>query len=88
MAAGAGADGIAGFIREGAIAAVATGVSPGNLSISASRALAQREGAILPLLDDAFSRHYLTRFCHERTVSINTTASGGNADLMSQGESD
>jgi RHH-type proline utilization regulon transcriptional repressor/proline dehydrogenase/delta 1-pyrroline-5-carboxylate dehydrogenase len=79
---------IATLIREGAIAAVATDGNNEDLPIVASRALAQREGAILPLFDDPFSRHYLTRFCHERNVSINTTASGGNADLMSQGESD
>jgi RHH-type proline utilization regulon transcriptional repressor/proline dehydrogenase/delta 1-pyrroline-5-carboxylate dehydrogenase len=27
--------------------------------------------------------HYLLRLCHERTLSINTTASGGNATLLS-----
>ncbi len=26
--------------------------------------------------------HYLYRFCHEKTVTINTTAAGGNATLM------
>ncbi len=26
--------------------------------------------------------HYLTRLCTERTVTINTTAAGGNASLM------
>lgn len=30
--------------------------------------------------------HYLTRLCHERTVTINTAAAGGNATLMSLGE--
>jgi RHH-type proline utilization regulon transcriptional repressor/proline dehydrogenase/delta 1-pyrroline-5-carboxylate dehydrogenase len=31
--------------------------------------------------------HYLHRFAVERTLSINTTAAGGNATLMSLGES-
>lgn len=30
--------------------------------------------------------HYLLRLCTERTVTINTTAAGGNASLMSMGE--
>jgi RHH-type proline utilization regulon transcriptional repressor/proline dehydrogenase/delta 1-pyrroline-5-carboxylate dehydrogenase len=29
--------------------------------------------------------HYLTRFCVERTITINTAAAGGNARLMSVG---
>ncbi len=27
--------------------------------------------------------HYLSRFAHERTLTVNTTATGGNADLLS-----
>lgn len=30
--------------------------------------------------------HYLLRFCDEKTVTINTTAAGGNASLMSLGD--
>ncbi len=30
--------------------------------------------------------HYLLRLCHERTLSINTAAAGGNASLMSMGD--
>ncbi len=30
--------------------------------------------------------HYLLRFVHEQTVTINTTASGGNATLVSLSE--
>ena len=41
--------------------------------------LCQREGAILPLLS-AFDAP--ERFYHERTVTINTTAAGGNASLL------
>jgi len=32
--------------------------------------------------------HYLTRLCLERAISINTTAAGGNATLVSLGESE
>lgn len=32
--------------------------------------------------------HYLLRFCHERTVTVDTTAAGGNASLMSIPEAD
>jgi RHH-type proline utilization regulon transcriptional repressor/proline dehydrogenase/delta 1-pyrroline-5-carboxylate dehydrogenase len=30
--------------------------------------------------------HYLPRFAHEKTISINTTATGGNVQLIAQGE--
>jgi RHH-type transcriptional regulator, proline utilization regulon repressor / proline dehydrogenase / delta 1-pyrroline-5-carboxylate dehydrogenase len=53
-----------------------------------SHALAARAGAILPLIDEEFGPLYAERFVHEKTVSVNTTASGGNAALMSQAESD
>ncbi len=32
--------------------------------------------------------HYLPRLCHEKTVTIDTTASGGNASLMIMAETD
>nr|MBP7909203.1 bifunctional proline dehydrogenase/L-glutamate gamma-semialdehyde dehydrogenase PutA [Pseudomonadales bacterium] len=53
-----------------------------------SHSLAARAGALLPLLDDDFGPLYLERFVQEKTISVNTTASGGNAALMSQAESD
>ena len=53
-----------------------------------SRTLVARAGALLPLIDDDFGPLYLERFVHEKTVSVNTTAAGGNAALMSQAESD
>ena len=28
--------------------------------------------------------HYLLRFCTEQTVTVNTAAAGGNAELLSQ----
>ncbi|MGB5467848.1 MAG: hypothetical protein WBM84_17400 [Sedimenticolaceae bacterium] len=60
------------------------------------RLLAQRDGAIRPLIPFAVRRHeggapgcplagspaYLYRFLLERSVSIDTTASGGNASLF------
>ena len=75
------------LIGGGAIAGVTISAG-GNLAARASRALAQRDGPILPLLDDDFGADYLVRFFHEKTLSVNTTASGGNAALMSQGELD
>ena len=30
--------------------------------------------------------HYLLRFANERTLTVNTTATGGNADLLNLGE--
>ena len=53
-----------------------------------SHSLAARAGALLPLIDDDFGPLYLERFVQEKTISVNTTASGGNAALMSQAESD
>jgi RHH-type proline utilization regulon transcriptional repressor/proline dehydrogenase/delta 1-pyrroline-5-carboxylate dehydrogenase len=53
-----------------------------------SRTLVARAGALLPLIDDDFGPLYLERFVHEKTISVNTAAAGGNAALMSQAESD
>ena len=30
--------------------------------------------------------HYLFRLCNEKTISIDTTAAGGNTSLMSMGD--
>ena len=49
--------------------------------VSGIKSLAQRDGATLPLIDDGFGSGYLARFCHEKTVTINTTAAGGNIAL-------
>ena len=48
------------------------------------RRLAAREGPIVPLLMPEHD-YDLTRLVHERTVSINTAAAGGNASLMTIG---
>ncbi|HEX6143646.1 MAG TPA: bifunctional proline dehydrogenase/L-glutamate gamma-semialdehyde dehydrogenase PutA [Geminicoccaceae bacterium] len=62
------------------------------------RALAARDGAILPLVPFlerapdgagnplAGGPYYLHRFVHERSLSINTAAAGGNASLFAMAE--
>ena len=82
-----GQPGLAALIRDEAIAGVTTWQDQA-LALLASRVLAEREGAILPLIDDVFGPAYLSRFCYEKTISINTTAAGGNAALMAGGEPD
>ena len=59
-----------------------------HLAELVSRTLANRDGPILPLIDDGFGPAYLRRFVHEKVISVNTTASGGNTTLMSQNEPD
>jgi len=48
------------------------------------RRLAQRQGAILPLISaaDAANPTQLYRFAAEQTLTINTAAAGGNAALL------
>jgi RHH-type proline utilization regulon transcriptional repressor/proline dehydrogenase/delta 1-pyrroline-5-carboxylate dehydrogenase len=51
------------------------------------QALAAREGPIVPLLRvDSTHPGDPMRLVRERTVTINTTASGGNASLLSLAE--
>lgn len=45
------------------------------------RALAERDGAILPLIGDTIAP---ALYCAERTVCIDTTAAGGNAALLAE----
>ena len=63
-------------LRDGDIAGIAI---DGQEREAIGAYLCQREGAILPLLS-AFDDP--ERFYHERTVTINTTAAGGNASLL------
>ena len=70
------------------------------LAVAINRTLAEADLAIRPVIvfrenpaDDigagqplAGSPHYLHRFVHERSLSIDTTASGGNASLLSIGD--
>ena len=51
---------------------------------SLRRTLAARDGAIVPMIEDRPDGSYdLTRLVVEKVASINTTAAGGNASLMS-----
>jgi RHH-type proline utilization regulon transcriptional repressor/proline dehydrogenase/delta 1-pyrroline-5-carboxylate dehydrogenase len=49
---------------------------------SIARALANREGPILPLISSVSPQMLLRQTLLEKTVSIDTTAAGGNASLM------
>lgn len=44
--------------------------------------LARRTGAILPVITAEYNDHLIQRLLTEKTVSIDTTASGGNTSLM------
>ncbi|MGE4373931.1 MAG: bifunctional proline dehydrogenase/L-glutamate gamma-semialdehyde dehydrogenase PutA [Xanthobacter sp.] len=48
--------------------------------------LATRRGPITPLISEPFGPHYLTRFMVERTLTIDLTAAGGNASLLTLNE--
>ncbi len=50
------------------------------------RALAERSGTILPLIGERVGSFYLYRFLLEKSISEDTTASGGNASLMTLGD--
>jgi RHH-type proline utilization regulon transcriptional repressor/proline dehydrogenase/delta 1-pyrroline-5-carboxylate dehydrogenase len=50
--------------------------------------LAARQGAILPVISALHYDNLLTRLVTEKTVSIDTTASGGNTSLMTLVEDD
>jgi RHH-type proline utilization regulon transcriptional repressor/proline dehydrogenase/delta 1-pyrroline-5-carboxylate dehydrogenase len=51
------------------------------------RALADSDGPIVPVVvADSEGRYDAARLVHERTLTINTTASGGNASLLSLDE--
>ncbi len=79
--------GLGALLRHGSIDGVACVGDPA-LARLASRALAERPGALLPLIDEEIVPLVLSHFVHEKTVSVNTTASGGNAALLSQHEPD
>jgi RHH-type proline utilization regulon transcriptional repressor/proline dehydrogenase/delta 1-pyrroline-5-carboxylate dehydrogenase len=85
------------LVRTIAHPAIAFAADPPNADIDAllfagppaqadtvRRTLAARDGAILPLIQDRPDGSYdLTRLVVEKVASINTTAAGGNASLMS-----
>lgn len=47
-----------------------------------SEQLAKRSGAILPVIEAEYDDNLISRMLTEKTVSIDTTASGGNTSLM------
>jgi RHH-type proline utilization regulon transcriptional repressor/proline dehydrogenase/delta 1-pyrroline-5-carboxylate dehydrogenase len=50
--------------------------------------LAQRGGAILPVITAEYNDHLIQRLLTEKTVSIDITASGGNTSLMTLVDAD
>ncbi|WJG09036.1 bifunctional proline dehydrogenase/L-glutamate gamma-semialdehyde dehydrogenase PutA [Aliiglaciecola sp. LCG003] len=53
-----------------------------------SQKLAQRDGAILPVITAEYQDNLIQRLLTEKTISVDTTASGGNTKLMTLEESD
>ena len=53
-----------------------------------SEKLAQRSGAILPVITSEYFDNLIQRLLTEKTISIDTTASGGNTSLMTLIEED
>ena len=53
-----------------------------------SEKLAQRFGAILPVISSEYFDNLIQRLITEKTISIDTTASGGNTSLMTMVEED
>jgi len=53
-----------------------------------SEQLAARKGAILPVISSEYYDTLINRLVTEKTVSIDTTASGGNTSLMTLAEED
>ena len=47
-----------------------------------SRILRQRKGALIPLVTGDLSESYVHTMMREKTITINTTAAGGNASLL------
>lgn len=53
-----------------------------------SEKLALRHGAILPVITSEYFDSMIQRLVTEKTISIDTTASGGNTSLMTLVEED
>ena len=89
VAAGVDAEAIAVFAVDQAAAVLAAPALGGVAALAVdtrtvAQALAQREGPILPLLSlaEAIRVDRLWRWCTEQTVTVNTAAAGGNAELL------
>ena len=50
--------------------------------------LAERQGAILPVITAEYNDKLIQRLMTEKTISIDTTASGGNTSLMTMVDED
>ena len=53
-----------------------------------SEKLAERQGAILPVISSKYFDNLMQRLLTEKAISINTTATGGNTSLMTLDEED
>ncbi|MEZ0123562.1 MAG: bifunctional proline dehydrogenase/L-glutamate gamma-semialdehyde dehydrogenase PutA [Candidatus Reddybacter sp.] len=75
------------LLDEPLIAAVC--LAPGSLlREEITQGLAQRLGAICPLISELNPRVLITALSYEKTISVNTAAVGGNAGLLSLDELD
>ncbi|MBX2831621.1 MAG: bifunctional proline dehydrogenase/L-glutamate gamma-semialdehyde dehydrogenase PutA [Rhodospirillales bacterium] len=82
-----------GAMYDGDIAGVSC-IAPLDRVTAFKQLLAKRDGAILSLISDSGAEDdgalpdeaFLHRFATEKTITINTTAAGGNASLMSMDE--
>jgi RHH-type proline utilization regulon transcriptional repressor/proline dehydrogenase/delta 1-pyrroline-5-carboxylate dehydrogenase len=57
-----------------------------GLEKSVQRLLAHREGALVPVISDSVETGLLMRLIIEKTVTIDVTASGGNASLLTMSD--
>lgn len=69
------------LLAEDALAGVVIDSESGRSS-DMVQMLAKRTGAILPVITAEYYDHLIQRLLTEKTVSIDTTASGGNTSLM------
>jgi len=78
------ADTTGALLRHARLAGVCVAAAGDAALRPVARALAGRDGAILPLVSAAEARRaeLLWRFCAEQTLTINTAAAGGNAELL------
>jgi RHH-type proline utilization regulon transcriptional repressor/proline dehydrogenase/delta 1-pyrroline-5-carboxylate dehydrogenase len=67
------------LLKHPDVDAVAVNVREASLI---ARLVRQREGALIPLLTGQLSDTYVHGFMREKTITINTTAAGGNASLL------
>jgi RHH-type proline utilization regulon transcriptional repressor/proline dehydrogenase/delta 1-pyrroline-5-carboxylate dehydrogenase len=75
------------LLGEGSLAGVIID-SKSDRSSYMVQILAERTGEILPVITAEYNDHLIQRLLTEKTVSIDTTASGGNTSLMTLIEED